>query len=481
MKSYRLRLWLHTTLATSLVGGLALLLGWVQLRGLEAERLQERLCLEGRRLAEWSGPDWLRERAHVEQDLMLKLGLAAPEDLWVQVRHQGQVLGQEGRGAPVADAAAWRAETVAGTPPDPRGRCEVAPEMTASPWPARWQRARVVHGGHEVRLSADLSSAMRDVHAASGRLLAVVLPVTAIVLGLLAWLSANLLLRPVRRLATAMAGLSAPDLSQRLASQDFDREFQPLVQAFNTMLRRLERSFVQASRFSADAAHELKTPLTILLGRLELLLAQAPAGEVQGQVLQAMDEVSRLTGITRKLLLLSQADAGQLPLQRVPVSLRPLLEELVDDMGMLDEQARWQVSVPEGLWLDADPLLLRQVLGNLLGNAARYRTGDGPVVVSAAQGEGEAAGQGAGYSAAMVRLSVRNACEPLPLEARSRLFDRFFRGGAALGRTRDGSGLGLSLCLEIAKAHGASVRIAGQRPEEFEVVLDWPGAAPASS
>ena len=105
MKSYRLRLWLHTTLATSLVGGLALLLGWVQLRGLEAERLQERLCLEGRRLAEWSGPDWLRERAHVEQDLMLKLGLAAREDLWVQVRDQGQVLGQEGRGAPVADAA----------------------------------------------------------------------------------------------------------------------------------------------------------------------------------------------------------------------------------------------------------------------------------------------------------------------------------------------------------------------------------------
>jgi two-component system, OmpR family, heavy metal sensor histidine kinase CusS len=130
----------------------------------------------------------------------------------------------------------------------------------------------------------------------------------------------------------------------RVSIQDSDREFIELLEVFNQMMERLDRSFTQASRFSADAAHELKTPLSILQGELERTLhAVDPGSELQQRLSGLLDEIRHLSTIVRKLLLLSLADAGQMCLHTTKVDLSALLTDLVDDIEMLSPDLKLQV------------------------------------------------------------------------------------------------------------------------------------------
>lgn len=151
-----------------------------------------------------------------------------------------------------------------------------------------------------------------------------------------AWAIAGSSLRSVRQLTTIIGTVTASGLEQRVPIGTIDVEFVELIQVFNQMLERLQRSFKQSSRFSADAAHELKTPLAILQGELERTLQQAePGSDVQQRLSNLLDEVRRLSGIVRKLLLLSLADAGQMALYRVEVDLSRLLIDLLEDIRPL--------------------------------------------------------------------------------------------------------------------------------------------------
>jgi signal transduction histidine kinase len=152
------------------------------------------------------------------------------------------------------------------------------------------------------------------------------------------------------------------------------------------MLERLERSFHQASRFSGDAAHELKTPLTILQGELERTLQQVtPGSEVQQRLGYLLDEVHRLSGIIRKLLLLSLADAGQLSLYLVEVDISELLFQMLEDVEMLAPHLTVQTNIAKKLKVKGDRDLLMQVLQNLFSNAIKYNLADGWIKVDAKQ------------------------------------------------------------------------------------------------
>ena len=300
------------------------------------------------------------------------------------------------------------------------------------------------------------------------RALQVLVPLALALSALGAWLLASLTMRPVNRLRTAMQGVTRLALDQRLASAGEDREFKELIAAYNTMLTRLDASFQQANRFSADPAHELKTPLTILQGRIEQALHRAP-GAAADPVQQAwlsdmLDEVGRLAAITRKLLLLSQADAGQLALLREDLDLAELLNALVADAQMLltDQQVSSQVA--PGLRTRADALLLRQLFNNLLSNALRYGRPSGWITVSGRQQAGG------------VEVVFANATAPIAAAQRARFFNRFHRGDAAHNRAVDGHGLGLSLSREIARAHGGELTLEASADDEARLRLWLPKA-----
>jgi two-component system, OmpR family, heavy metal sensor histidine kinase CusS len=300
-----------------------------------------------------------------------------------------------------------------------------------------------------------------------GRTLVAVVPLALVLTALGAWLLASLTMRPVDRLRSAMSGMNQRALDQRLSSAGEDREFKELIGEYNTMLARLEASFGQASRFSADAAHELKTPLTILQGRIEQAIAGSERRAIHDDLTQMLDEVCRLALITRKLLLLSQADAGRLELQRTRVDVSEMLQDLVTDARMLVPDGELEAHVAPELATQADAVLLRQLLNNLMANAVRHRRPGGQVRVRARALAGA--------------IEIRFANETVPIEEaqRARFFERFYRGDASHGRRVDGSGLGLSLALEIARAHGGDLQLERSASDEVRLRLSLPTLAAA--
>jgi signal transduction histidine kinase len=486
----------------SAIVGLALAaviaLGWNQVMAFEIDRLDEQLCAEARRLT------------HVEAGPKRLDRLAADMGVKLRLQHKGQLLlgawadqgtpllqwRQDGPGqaelmqlewsrrahnkSPLGRLAAGLQAGENGgtgtTPPAqalPAGTCLLA----ALPWQGtRWRAARVNQDGVHGWVAADLAAQEQELREGLTEALAMIIPIALAMTALGAWLLAGYTIGPVNRLREAMRRVTTQALSQRLPSLGEDREFEELIAAYNTMLARLEISFHQASRFSADAAHELRTPLTILQGRLECALQRLEVdslggtlgiAELQDELCELLDEVGRLSGITRKLLLLSQADGGRLSLQLEEVDLSRVLHECLDDACMALPEESVVQQIQPSLRVMADTLLLRQLLNNLFSNAMRYRHGNGPITV-------EARREGPGLV-----LTMSNPCLPLSEEQRGRLFDRFYRADAAHSRRVDGTGLGLSLSREIARAHGGDLRLADEASGSglFRIRLQLPAAA----
>ncbi|AFZ19002.1 sensor histidine kinase [Allocoleopsis franciscana] len=263
-----------------------------------------------------------------------------------------------------------------------------------------------------------------------------------------AWGIAGSSLHSIRRLTTVIGNVTASGLEQRVPIGTTDVEFVELIQVFNQMLERLERSFKQASRFSGDAAHELKTPLAILQGELERTLQQAePGSQVQQRLSNLLDEVRRLSGIVRKLLLLSLADAGQMNLHRVEVDLSGLLMEMLEDIELLAPHLEIQTEIADALCVQGDHDLLIQVLQNLISNAIKYNLPNGWIRIDAHR-------QGT-----TVSITISNCSKDIAVSDQSRIFDRFHRGDPARTRKVEGIGLGLSLAREIARAHGGDLTL----------------------
>jgi heavy metal sensor kinase len=278
-----------------------------------------------------------------------------------------------------------------------------------------------------------------------------------------AWGIAESSLHSIRRLTAVIGTVTATGLEQRVPIGTTDIEFVDLIQVFNQMLERLERSFKQASRFSADAAHELKTPLAILQGELERTLQQAePGSEVQQSLSNLLDEVRRLSGIVRKLLLLSLADAGQMSLYRVGIDLSGLLTEMLEDIELLAPHLEVQTNIADGLRVQGDRDLLVQVLQNLVSNAIKYNLPDGWIRIDARR------------QAQIVSITISNCSKDIPEKDRSRIFDRFHRGDPARTRKVEGIGLGLSLAREIARAHGGDLILAPTSSGQTAFTLSLP-------
>ena len=275
---------------------------------------------------------------------------------------------------------------------------------------------------------------------------AVACPIGLLLLATAGWLLAGQALRPVKVLTQVAGGITAKGLDQRVKSHGADQEFQALIDVINGMLNRLEVSFRQAARFSADAAHELKTPLTILQGQLNQALRSAPAGsDEQRTYADLLDEVQRLKSIVRKLLLLAQSDSGQLRLSVQKVCINRELEALFEDLPLLAPGLTLSQDLAPDVCVMADPDLLRQVLQNLISNAVKYNHERGTLSCQLSQQDGQAV------------LSISNTTTPGMTVDRERLFDRFYRGDAAHNRNVDGTGLGLSLAREISRAHGGDL------------------------
>ena len=491
--SFRTRLFFIATLIVGVVLALVLGLGWSSVLTVEVNRLNDRLCMEARRIA--TQPFDANELPRLEADVALKLRLGSVDQVMLRFDARASdgraIEGQSSTsfqsqgwpGAPNTDDLEWAAARFAAEPvPRDEGRAATPratrPDCEREP-PERHAQgscslASFSHQGHDWKaarfdvpegralLAANLASVKADLQGAVKRALILIIPLALLLTAAGAWLLASLSLRPVNRLRSAMKGVTKNALDQRLPSAGEDREFKALITDYNTMLARLEASFHQASRFSADAAHEIKTPLTILQGRIEQAIGRSEHRAIQDDLTGMLDEVGRLATITRKLLWLSQADAGKLALQLVPVSLTALLDELMLDATMLATDQRLSSDIARGLTAQGDVMLLRQLFNNLLNNAVRYSPPQGWISVRAEWLPGG------------VRVQFSNQSQPLPADLRARFFERFFRGDSAHNSRVEGSGLGLSLSREIARAHGGDLTLESGSLSEVRLQLTLP-------
>jgi len=281
-----------------------------------------------------------------------------------------------------------------------------------------------------------------------GNVFVISIPAVMTLVAVGAWLISASALAPLKTVTATIRRVTVKGLDQRIPIKTVDIEFIEMLQVFNQMMERLERSFKQASRFSADAAHELKTPLAILQGELERNLQQAPLGSpLQQNLSNLLDEVRRLGVIVRKLLLLSLADAGQMRLHKVGTDLSAVLQDLVEDIEVLAPDIVVEVQIPAKLRCAVDLDLLLQVLRNLIDNAIKYNLPPGWIKIHA------------GFTRNAVTITVSNRSHDIPLEHRQQIFDRFYRGDPARTRRIEGVGIGLSLSREIARAHGGDLTL----------------------
>ena len=291
----------------------------------------------------------------------------------------------------------------------------------------------------------------------------VAIPFALILVSLGAWVLSSRAIRPLRKLTVATRQVTAQGLDQRLSSLGKDLEFVELIEVYNAMLERLERSFKQANRFSADAAHELKTPLAILQGQLERAIHQANDDTpLQRELTSILDEVRRLSTISRKLLLLSQADAGRMKVFKEAFDLTAALKDLLEDSQMLAPHLRVTSAIEPGLIVAADSSLLRQVLHNLISNAIKYNLEPGWIHIAARR------------TAPRIEVCISNASAGIAVADEGKLFERFYRADTAHSRQVEGVGLGLSLSREIARAHGGELTLKDQTGQSIEFALLLP-------
>jgi heavy metal sensor kinase len=319
--------------------------------------------------------------------------------------------------------------------------------------------------GERVRIRAARSE--EPIRHELNELLAVLLlglPLGVGVAALGGYLLARRALRPVGRMAERAETITADRLSERLPIANPQDEMGRLAAVFNATLARLEASFDQLRRFTADASHEMRTPLAALkaVGEVGLSKAHEPAAcrEVVGSMLE---EVDRLTRLVDSLLTLSRADAGKASIDRASVDLVALAEEVRQLLCVLADEKRQAVRV-EGtgaVFVSCDRAILRQAIINVLDNAIRHSPDGRPIRIVVERGP-------AGPSIAVVDEGPGIAPEHLP-----RIFDRFYRIDPARSRDAGGTGLGLAIAKWAVEANGGRIEVESEigRGSTFRIVL----------
>ena len=279
-------------------------------------------------------------------------------------------------------------------------------------------------------------------------IIAGLLPITLLLSGGGGWLLAGRALRPIDSMTRSANRISAEHLSQRLAISGSDDELDRLAKTINDMLDRIDSAVQEMRRFSADASHELQTPLTILKGEMEVaLLKQRSPSEYQQVLDSGLEEIDRINKLVEGLLLLARADVGALKLDLQPVDVAQLSHQLCNNLQPHAQQHDIELSSEalHSVVVDGDELQLQRMLTNLIDNGIKYTPSGGHVSVAVENGD----------QVALIR--VKDSGLGFSREEAEKVFERFHRTSQARQQNSRGSGLGLSIARSIALAHHGNI------------------------
>jgi two-component system, OmpR family, sensor kinase len=306
-----------------------------------------------------------------------------------------------------------------------------------------------IRGPHETTICVGRSAAGEQLKVASMTWTIVLAGLSVLGVGLLGgWWSSKRAIEPIERMSRTAQRVSGNSLSERIELAGFDSELAGLGASLNTMLDRLGHSFEQQRQFTADASHEFRTPLSVILASSELALSKPRSPEEYREHLGKCQRAAiRMQELGDSMLTLARLDANpMLDLQNVNVA--ALLEEAIDSIRPLLERNSLQLeSDLQPCELQGNRSMLRQSIDNLLANAIKYNQPNGQVAVRCKQ---------VGQS---IEIEIADSGIGIPADAIPKLFDRFFRVEESRSRIVGGTGLGLSIVKQIIVCHSGSISV----------------------
>ncbi len=268
-------------------------------------------------------------------------------------------------------------------------------------------------------------------------------------------------LRPLTELTQSIQRTGPKRLHERVPPAGWPRELQPLAIAYDEMLDRLEDSFTRLSQFSADLAHELRTPIANLRGEAEVALTRLRTPEEYREVIESnLGECERLSRMIDKLLFLARAESADGPIERTRFDGRAAVEKIAGYYETVAEERRTAIKCAGEGEIYAEPSLFGRAVSNLMDNAVRHSRDGGTIEVSL-----ETSPTGA-------RISVRDNGAGIAAEHLPRVFDRFYRVDSS--RSSEGTGLGLALVKSITDLHGGRAEVASVPGRGTTVTLTFP-------
>ncbi len=342
----------------------------------------------------------------------------------------------------------------------------------------------VVENNHAARI-VQIASSLEEVEDALNTLfiiLIITVPLALMVASLGGQFLAHKALKPVDDITQTARMITSQNLNQRITPPKVKDEISRLIETFNGMISRLDQSFRQIKQFSSDASHELKTPLTILKGEVEVMLRKERTQQEYQQTLKSnLEEINRMSQIVEDLLLLSKADTGQIKLNKGDINLTEILTEVVAQMDMLARSKRLHLSASDNnqdVHIFGDALRIRELFINLIENGIKYTEEGGSIHIHLqkeyppqVRNQSERAEK---ERERFVKIIVSDTGIGISLEDQEKIFNRFFRVDKARSREQGGSGLGLSICKWIVEAHQGEIRVESKLAKGSSFIVKFP-------
>ncbi|MGN6505738.1 MAG: heavy metal sensor histidine kinase [Tepidisphaeraceae bacterium] len=288
----------------------------------------------------------------------------------------------------------------------------------------------------------------------------------------ISYMMARLAIRPVRRIARSAEGIGNSNLHERIATDDLPRELAQLATSFNTVLEHLSRSFTRLSQFTGDIAHELRTPVAVLRGEMEIALLRARTEEEYRNVLaSALEESGRMQKLIDRLLFLARADNHDAATRKEPLDVAVELHKIGDYFGLHTEEAglSLRVSAPDDLKLNLDRVLFQSAVGNLVENAIQHTPAGGTILLKADRGADGAS------------VEVSDSGAGIPPEHLPFVCDRLYQADASRTRKAGHVGLGLALVKAIAELHGGRIELSSRLGVGTTAILSFPFDPPTAA
>lgn len=341
----------------------------------------------------------------------------------------------------------------------------------------------VVENNHVTKI-VQIASSLEEVEEALNTLfiiLMITVPLALMVASLGGQFLARKALKPVDQVTQTARMITSQNLNQRIIPPKVKDEISRLIETFNEMISRLDRSFRQIKQFSSDASHELKTPLTILKGEVEVMLRKDRTPQEYQQTLRSnLEEINRMSQIVEDLLILSKADTGEIRLKKEEISLTEIVSEVVAQMDRLAQSKGLHLSTSnhhQDIHILGDALRIRELFINLIENGIKYTEEGGSIHVSLQKGEDLLSENLSDWPKSdqkeFAKIIISDTGIGIAKENQDKIFDRFFRVDKARSRGQGGSGLGLSICKWIVEAHQGEIKVESElgKGSSFIVIL----------